>query len=565
MSNILKILTLFIAISLLGCGGDDTKTKEYGKETPSDKTPDEQTPPSTKTPITITPQQEHNRSFLIPKEHLSLSVGTKERLIVTDNKEVIWSSNNPYVSVDDKGYIYAKEDKRGDEAKAVITATFKDGSTARCNITIVDWRTNLSTLTIVSNPRDGELIGKKDDGTLLISAGPNLYESTDGWKSSNRVGDFPSSSEQTPILLKTPYSYYLRSDAKIYDSSDMINYSEILTQTALGHATDHPGLNHAFAYDPIDDYIYAGEYTVGNRANGHSVWRGKVGISGDITNWQKILEFDSLADATTNTVKHIHATVVDPYTGNVWVGTGDSDAHSILYYSDDNGESFKLFAIGSQKYRILAMWFTEDYIYWNTDSDYEDQLISRIKRSDHKNRGELTPRLEVGDTKVGVKYYVHQNGGNLLDGKNRLVTEGSVYTETQTRTLQGNVVYAVDDPQYDYRQTVATLANGSHWYYGWYKDKKDEELVIMSAAAEGEKRDKRARLFGIKELKDGSVDVQELLSIGTPYNDPLSHYVQLTPGYQDDEGYIYFRGRKTEHMIYKMRLDWKDQINKIVQ
>lgn len=555
MSNKLKIITLFIAISLAGCGGDDTKTEK--KSTQLDETLGKEIP-TTQTPITITPDQEHNRSFLIPKEHLSLSVGTKEKLTVADNKEVTWSSNNPAVSVDNKGYIYAKEDKRGADAKAIITATFRDGTTARCNITIVDWRANLSTLTIVSNPRDGELIGKKDDGTLLISAGPNLYASTDGWKNSNRVGDFPSSSEQTPILLKTPYSYYLRSDARIFDSQDMVNYSEILTQTTQGKATDHPGLNHAFAYDPIDDYIYAGEYTVGEGSNGHSVWRGKAGYGG-ISGWKKVLEFDSLADATTNTVKHIHATVVDPYTGNVWVGTGDSDAHSILYYSDDNGESFKLFAIGSQKYRILAMWFTKDYIYWNTDSDYEDQLISRVKRSDHKNRGELTPRLEAGETKKGVKYYVYKNGGNLPVG------DGRVYTEEQNRDLQGSVVYAVNDPEYDYRQTVATLANGSHWYYGWYKDSKGEELVIMSAAAEGEKRDKRARLFGIKELKDGSVDVQELLSIGTPFNDELSHYVQLTPGYQDDEGYIYFRGRKTEHMIYKMRLEWKDQINRLVQ
>ncbi len=556
MSNRLKIITFFIAISLIGCGGNDTKPKEkiQGKETPDTETPTNQPQ------VTITPQEEHNRSYLIPKEHLSLAVGTKERLIVDDNKKVSrWSSNNPAVEVDAKGYIYAKEDKRGEDARAIVTATFTDGSSASCNITIVDWRTNLSTLTIVSNPRDGELIGKKDDGTLLISAGPSLYASTDGWKTSKRVGDFPSAIEQTPILLKTPYKYYLRSDANIFDSSDMINYSEILTQTSLEKATDHPGLNHAFAYDPIDDYIYAGEYTVGETSNGHSVWRGKIGLTTGITGWKKVLEFDSLQDATTNTVKHIHATVVDPYTGNVWVGTGDSDAHSILYYSDDNGESFKLFAIGSQKYRILAMWFTKDYIYWNTDSDYEDQLISRVKKSDHKNRGELTPRLETGETKVGVKYYVYKNGGNLPVG------EGRVYTETQARALQGNIVYAVDDPKYDYRETVATLANGSHWYYGWYKDSKGEELVIMSAAAEGEKRDSRARLFGIKELKDGSVDVQELHSIASSTNRATSHYVQLTPGYQDDEGYIYFRGRETKHMIYKMKLDWKDQINKLIQ
>ncbi len=548
-----KIISLFFLLILVlsGCKSEDKETKE-AKDPIDSKGSVLDTVNNVDNSINKE-QLEESRDILLPKEHISLTVGIKERLVVADGEVVVeWSSNNPAVTVDSKGYIYAKDDKRGDDAKAIITATLDDGSRLTCNITIVSWRANLSKLTLISNPKDGELIGKKDDGTLLLSAGPNLYASTDGMKNFTRVGDFPSAMEQTPILLKTPYKYYLRSDAKIFDSSDMVNYSEILTQTAQGRATDHPGLNHAFAYDPIGEYIYAGEYTI-NRNNRHSVWRGKVGYLG-ITNWKKVLEFDPYVDQDTMSVFHIHAVVVDPYSGAVWVGTGDSDSHSRLYYSDDHGESFKLFAIGSQKYRILAMWFTKDYIYWNTDSDYEDQLISRVKRSDHKDRGELTPRLSSGTTKVGVKYYVYKNSGNLP------VDEGRVYVETQVRDLsQNSIVYAVDDPEYDYRQTVANLSNGSHWFYSWVKDSRGEDLVIMSAAAEGEKRDKRARLFGIKELKGGDVDVQELFSIAPGTDRETSHYVQLTPGYQDDDGYIYFRGRETEHMIYKMKLDWVDQ------
>ena len=82
-----------------------------------------------------------------------------------------------------------------------------------------------------------------------------------------------------------------------------------------------------------------------------------------------------------------------------------------------------------------------------------------------------------------------------------------------------------------------------------------EDLVIMSTAPEGTQRDDRARIFGIKEKSDGTVDVQELFSYGTA----STSHMQFEPGFQDDDGYIYFKGRATEYSVYKTRLHWKDQ------
>ncbi len=490
-------------------------------------------------------------AILLPKEHISLTVGIKERFILPNGKQATWSSNSDFVKVDQNGTIYAQEDKLGNESQAIITAIPIDGSDeVRTNITIVNWNSNFSSLAIELTPDGiGELI-TKDGSTLYTSAGPNLYSSTDGLKTKSRVGDFPSAEIQTPVIIKTPYSHYLRVDNKIFETNNYVDYSEILTTQPSGQATEHPGLNHMFAYDVDSGYIYAGEYTLA-RDNRHSVYRGKVNNLG-LKEWKKIFEFDSVNENSVNSVYHIHTVVVDPYTGNVWIGTGDSDSESRLYYSDDHGESFKLFAIGAQYYRILSMWFTKDYIYWNTDSDTEKQVISRVKRSDMVDH-ELTPRLESGQTKEGVKYYVYKSDGSLPSGV------GNTYIETNPHTLnKENIVYAVDDPEFNYRKIVAELENGSHWYHLWVKDNKGEDLLLMNAAAEGEKRDKRGRVFGLKEREDGSVDVQELLSISPATDRATSHYVQLVPSFQDDEGYIYFRGRETKHMIYKTKLQWRD-------
>jgi hypothetical protein len=93
------------------------------------------------------------------------------------------------------------------------------------------------------------------------------------------------------------------------------------------------------------------------------------------------------------------------------------------------------------------------------------------------------------------------------------------------------------------------------------RDQRNEPLVILGQAAEGAQRDYRGRVFGIKELPNGAVDVQELLSISSKqpdvYNDDTM-YVQLQPQVQDASGYVYFTGWSTKQRSYKTRLTWTD-------
>ena len=541
----LYVLAIFSALFFQGCGGGTSTGNNPTQQQVIEDGPVIRLNSSNiivKEPVAVD-------SILInERKHISLSAGVKQKLHFTNNQNVTWSSNNPAVQIDTLGYLFAPEDKLGAQSQAVITATPSVGNAVTCNVTIVKWQANLSSLTIEATPSNiGNLI-TKDGSTLYVSSGPNLYSSTNGLQNIQLVtNNFPTA-DWRQFLIKTDYSHYLRSGNALYETGrSFANYQEIATNMPNGRATEHPGLKHAFAYDVDNRYIYAGEYTL-DKNNMHSVYRGTVSPTG-LKEWQKVYEFDSANTNSVNSVLHIHVVTVDPYTGNVWIGTGDNDNESRLYYSKDHGASWELFAIGAQYFRILSMWFTEDYVYWNTDSDSENQVISRVKRTKMINN--LTPRLESGQTKAGVRYFVYKSNTGLQEGR--------IYDNLNITLNAENIVYAIDDPQYDYREVVAELTNGSHWYHMWVKDDKGEDLVIMSAAPEGEKRDQRARLFGIKEKNDTTVDVQELFSFGEDLSNPYSTHMQFEPGFQDDDGYIYFQGRSTKNRIYKTKLHWKDR------
>jgi len=279
--------------------------------------------------------------------------------------------------------------------------------------------------------------------------------------------------------------------------------------------------------------------------------------------WKEILNFASITEykkdnSILTSARHIHIVTVDPYTGHLWVGTGDEDIHSKILFSTDYGESFQILGMGSQEWRTLSIWFTKNYIYWNMDS-HEPQKIFRIPRAKIKNNKMITPILNSGFTKAGVKYLVIKQS----EPQHFPVGVGKLYTETEVRKLDNdNQVMALNDKEYDYREIVAELVNGAQFNYCWAKDQNNEDLVIMGAAPEGNLRDMQGRVFGIKEKSDGSVQVQELISLrakNLKADYQINMFTQLVPLFQDNSGAIYFKSRNLNWTgIYKMKLKWKD-------
>lgn len=90
-------------------------------------------------------------------------------------------------------------------------------------------------------------------------------------------------------------------------------------------------------------------------------------------------------------VRHVHAVQVDPYTGTVWLTTGDVDEECRIGRLVDG--TFEPVGGGDQRWRAVELAFTPDAILWGMDSVYEPvNPIFRLRRAD---LGRADPPLEV--------------------------------------------------------------------------------------------------------------------------------------------------------------------------
>ena len=80
-------------------------------------------------------------------------------------------------------------------------------------------------------------------------------------------------------------------------------------------------------------------------------------------------------------INHIHGLFKDPYTGRIWIATGDRVNECILGYTEDNFKTMKEVFRGGQDYRSCIMLFYKDYIIYATDSQYQQNKIKKIDRA----------------------------------------------------------------------------------------------------------------------------------------------------------------------------------------
>jgi hypothetical protein len=127
-----------------------------------------------------------------------------------------------------------------------------------------------------------------------------------------------------------------------------------------------------------DGVLLYGEYTR-NRKRTHPV---AVYRTEDIdSGFQKVFEFSPAE------VAHIHFLQWDPFEQCIWMGTGDADSECRLYKSADSGLKWACVGGGEQIWRAIGVAFTEEAIFWGTDSGYDTgQTRNFIVRMDRKTR-----------------------------------------------------------------------------------------------------------------------------------------------------------------------------------
>ena len=107
-----------------------------------------------------------------------------------------------------------------------------------------------------------------------------------------------------------------------------------------------------------DNLLFFGEYFRNDEKNPVRIYKSiDYGL-----NWEIVYEFKS------GEIRHIHALQVDPFTDKLWICTGDSDDESMIGWSDDNFKTIIPIGRGSQIWRVCQLVFTQDAIYWGTDT-----------------------------------------------------------------------------------------------------------------------------------------------------------------------------------------------------
>ncbi len=119
-----------------------------------------------------------------------------------------------------------------------------------------------------------------------------------------------------------------------------------------------------------DGTIYYGEYCYNSQRNPMRIFCSKD--NGDT--WEVAYTFGM------GEINHIHGVFNDPYTGRLWVATGDDDEACIFGYTEDGFKTLVRQYEGSQQNRVCIPLFTKDEIIFATDSQYEQNYIRAIDR-----------------------------------------------------------------------------------------------------------------------------------------------------------------------------------------
>ena len=117
-----------------------------------------------------------------------------------------------------------------------------------------------------------------------------------------------------------------------------------------------------------DSWLYYGEYT-GNRD------RSPVHIYGSKNGgkqWETVWRFTG--------IRHVHGVFYDSYDDRIWVTTGDNDEEAAIWMTDDRFRTLGKVVGGTQQLRAVQLLFTQNHVYFGSDTQLERNFIYRLDR-----------------------------------------------------------------------------------------------------------------------------------------------------------------------------------------
>lgn len=180
-----------------------------------------------------------------------------------------------------------------------------------------------------------------------------------------------------------------------------------------------------------EGYVYFGEYSRNKKRRPVPVYRS---IDGGLS-WNVIYEFPA------GSIKHVHGCFQDPYTGKIWVTTGDFENENILLEASQDFATIRKIGDGQQRFRTCHLIFKEDFVHWIMDSQLEPCFHIAWKRETGEvvqKNGFNGPVWYVKELSDGIYLAatVQEIGEGVLDDKIYLYVSKDLETWEELKTFE---------------------------------------------------------------------------------------------------------------------------------
>jgi hypothetical protein len=119
-----------------------------------------------------------------------------------------------------------------------------------------------------------------------------------------------------------------------------------------------------------EGYICFGEYGANPGREPVPIW---MSID-DGNSWNIVFEFPA------GTIKHVHGVYLDPYSGRLWIPTGDFEGECFLYDADPRFSDVRRYGDGTQAWRPVSLFIEREHLVWGMDSQLETSSLQIFDR-----------------------------------------------------------------------------------------------------------------------------------------------------------------------------------------
>ncbi len=103
------------------------------------------------------------------------------------------------------------------------------------------------------------------------------------------------------------------------------------------------------------------------------------------------------------TIRHIHGIYYDSFSERLWCVTGDENHECKMVSSSDYFKTVDVVGEGDESWRCVSLIFTKKYIFYGTDSEFQQNFIYKIDRksSERKVLSEVNGPVYYSKKKYG--------------------------------------------------------------------------------------------------------------------------------------------------------------------